>query len=92
MIEEGAAELVVAGNFPLGCLAVYLSMFHSLNHSDYDSLGCLTAFSAFSELYNLRLKASLEILRKEYPQSKIVYADYFGATMQFVRAPQDYGE
>lgn len=92
LIEQGAAEVGVGGLFPLGCSTVFLTLFRSSKELDYDSLGCLTAFNAFSELHNSRLKASLDIPRKEYPHSKIVYMDYFGATMRFIGDPQRYGE
>ena len=83
---------MVPGNFPLGCSAVYLTLFRSLNKTVYDSIGCLKAFNAFSELHNSRLQRSLETLRQKYPHTKIIYADYYGATMRFILEPERYGE
>ena len=83
---------MVPGNFPIGCSVIYLTMFQSTNKSDYDSIGCLKAFNAFSELHNSKLKRSLETLRLKYPHANIIYADYYGATMQFILAPERYGE
>ena len=92
LIEEGATDLVVPGLFPLGCAVIYLSKFQSPNKTDYDSFGCLKAFNAFTELHNSQLNRSLETLRHKYPHAKIIYADYYGATMQFIHAPERYGE
>ncbi|GMN43591.1 hypothetical protein TIFTF001_012789 [Ficus carica] len=91
LIEEGAVELVVPGNLPIGCITVYLTFFQSPNKTDYDSNGCLKAFNAFSELHNSRLKRALETLRQKYPHAKIIYADYYGAAMQFFHSPLEYG-
>lgn len=91
LIEEGAVELVVPGNFPLGCSATYLTFFQSSNTTDYDSNGCLKVFNNFSEFHNGRLKCALEKLRRKYRKAKIIYADYYGAAMQFINSPAQYG-
>lgn len=91
LIEDGAVELVVPGNFPLGCSAAYLTLFRSPSKVDYDSNGCLKAFNNFSEIHNGQLKHALEMLRRKYKNAKIIYADYYGATMQFINAPLRYG-
>ncbi|KAF8411028.1 hypothetical protein HHK36_003567 [Tetracentron sinense] len=92
LIEEGAVELVVPGNLPIGCSAVYLTLFPSPNKGDYDQRnGCLKAFNAFSRYHNAQLKLALEKLRQKYPHAKIVYADYYGAAMQFFHSPLHYG-
>ncbi|KAG2687783.1 hypothetical protein I3760_09G067200 [Carya illinoinensis] len=92
LIEEGAVALVVPGNLPIGCSAVYLTLFPSPRKEDYDKRnGCLKAFNAFAMYHNNQLKRSLETLRQKYPQAKIIYADYYGAAMQFFHAPRHYG-
>ncbi|GMN43593.1 hypothetical protein TIFTF001_012799 [Ficus carica] len=92
LIEQGAVELVVPGNFPIGCSAAYLTFFQIPNKTDYDSNGCLKAFNNFFEFHNGRLKCALEKLRRKYRNVKIIYADYYGATMQFVTSPLQYGD
>ncbi|PON99122.1 Lipase [Trema orientale] len=92
LIEEGAVELVVPGNLPIGCSVVYLTLFQSPNKTHYDpKSGCLKAFNAFSKFHNILLQRALEKLRLKYPHAKIIYADNYGATMRFVHAPLHYG-
>lgn len=85
-------ELVVPGNFPIGCSAVYLTLFQSLNEMDYDQNGCLKAPNAFARYHNTMLKAELHKLRQIYPHANIIYADYYGAAMRFYHAPGHYGQ
>ncbi|PHU19091.1 GDSL esterase/lipase [Capsicum chinense] len=91
LIEEGAVELIVPGNLPIGCSAVYLTLFGTPNKDAYDKNGCLKAYNAFSKYHNAKLKLAIEDLRKEYPQAKIIYADYYGAAKRFYHAPKHYG-
>ncbi|KAI6703649.1 hypothetical protein NL676_012785 [Syzygium grande] len=92
LIEEGAIELVVPGNFPLGCSVVYLALVESTNQSDYDPTnGCLKAYNSFSEYHNEHLKRELQVLREKYPHARIIYADYYGAAIPLYLAPKLYG-
>ncbi|KAJ7968682.1 GDSL esterase/lipase [Quillaja saponaria] len=91
LIEEGAVELVVPGNFPIGCSAVYLTIGQTFNKEAYDNNGCLKAFNAFAEYHNRQLKSGLEFLRKKNPHVNIIYADYYGAAKRFIHAPKHYG-
>ncbi|XWS19689.1 hypothetical protein CRYUN_Cryun31cG0037300 [Craigia yunnanensis] len=91
LIEEGAVELMVPGNLPIGCSAVYLTLFQSPNKADYDRHGCLKEFNAFAKNHNYQLKQALDTLRQKYPHAKIIYADYYGASMRFVHAPLHHG-
>ncbi|OMO65342.1 Lipase, GDSL [Corchorus olitorius] len=91
LIEEGAVELMVPGNLPIGCSAVYLTLFGSGNKTDYDRHGCLKAFNAFARYHNHQLKQALDSLRQKYPHTRIIYADYYGAAMRFVHAPLHHG-
>ncbi|KAL8468211.1 hypothetical protein ACS0TY_031447 [Phlomoides rotata] len=91
LIEEGALELVVPGNLPIGCISVYLTLFRTADTSAYDQNGCLKAYNAFSKYHNSQLKIAVEKLRQKYPHAKISYADYYGASKRFFHAPQHYG-
>ncbi|XP_047333244.1 GDSL esterase/lipase At5g45910-like [Impatiens glandulifera] len=92
LIEEGATELMVAGNLPIGCSTVYLTQFQSRNEEDYDQNGCLKAYNSFSQYHNSLLKSSLEKLRIKYhSMAKIIYADYYGASKPFSHKPKHYG-
>ncbi|KAG8385463.1 hypothetical protein BUALT_Bualt03G0047900 [Buddleja alternifolia] len=91
LIEEGAVELIVAGNLPIGCNSFYLTLFRTPNKAAYDQNGCLKAFNAFSKYHNSQLKIALEKLRQKYTHTRISYADYYGAAKKFFHAPQHYG-
>ncbi|PIN18847.1 Sinapine esterase [Handroanthus impetiginosus] len=91
LIEEGAVELVVPGNLPIGCNPVYLTLFRTTNKAAYDQHGCLKAYNAFSKYHNSQLKLALEKLRQKYPHANISYADYYGAAKRFFHAPLHYG-
>ncbi|GJT61772.1 GDSL esterase/lipase, partial [Tanacetum coccineum] len=92
VIEEGAKDVVVPGNFPVGCWAAYLTMFGTQNKSAYDGNGCLKAHNAFSKYHNAQLKLGLEQLRQKYPQARIMYADYYGAAKALFHTPGHLGE
>lgn len=91
LIKEGAMELVVPGNLPIGCSAVYLTLFGTPNKTAYDQNGCLKVYNGFSKYHNSQLQIALEKLRKEYPHAKIIYADYYGAAKRFFHSPKHYG-
>ncbi|XP_052202857.1 GDSL esterase/lipase At5g45910 [Diospyros lotus] len=91
LIEEGAAELAVPGNLPIGCSALYLTVFQSPNKADYDQNGCLKGYNSFSKYHNAQLKLALEKLRGKYPNARIIYADYYGAAKRFFHTPFHHG-
>lgn len=83
---------MVPGNLPIGCSAVYLTLFKSPDKANYDQRnGCLKAFNAFSKYHNKQLKSALEMLRLKYPFARIIYADYYAAAIRFFHAPHLYG-
>ncbi|KAK2984193.1 hypothetical protein RJ640_017306 [Escallonia rubra] len=91
MIEEGAVDLIVPGNLPIGCSAVYLTLFQTPDKVAYDQNGCLKAYNAFSKYHNAQLKLALEKLRQKYPQARLIYADYYAAAKRFFHTPQHDG-
>lgn len=92
LIEEGAVELVVAGNLPIGCNAVYLTLFQTSDRTAYDKNGCLKAHNAFSKYHNAQLKLALQNLQQKYPHARISYADYYGASKRFFHVPKHFGQ
>nr|KYP33687.1 GDSL esterase/lipase At5g45910 family [Cajanus cajan] len=91
LIEEGAVEIVVSGNFPIGCNTVVLTVVNSGNKDDYDQFGCLVAYNVFIKYYNWRLNQALETLRQNNNHVKIIYFDYYGDAKRLFEAPQQYG-
>lgn len=92
LIDEGAVELIVPGNLPIGCNSVYLTLFRTSDAAAYDKNGCLKAYNAFSKYHNSQLNIALEELRHKFPDARISYADYYGAAKRFFHAPKHYGE
>ncbi|KAK6932659.1 GDSL lipase/esterase, partial [Dillenia turbinata] len=91
LIEEGAVELMVPGNLPIGCSAVYLTLFQSPSRNAYNSNGCLKPYNSFAKYHNAQLKLALENLRQKYPHTRIIYADYYGAAARLFRKPRHFG-
>ena len=79
VISFGAARVVVPGNFPIGCLPIYLTTFHTNNSAAYDEFHCLKGLNNLSIYHNDQLKEAIEDLRKKNPNVIIVYSDYYNA-------------
>lgn len=96
VINLGATTVLVPGNFPIGCVPQYLAIFQSDGGggggSDYDQYGCLVWFNDFSQKHNQLLQQEVARLRSQNPGVKVIFADYFGAAMQFVQNPKNYGK
>ncbi|KAE9601400.1 hypothetical protein Lal_00023775 [Lupinus albus] len=88
LLEKGAKYLVVQGLPPTGCLtlAMYLA-----SPDDRDDIGCVNSANNQSYTHNLALQAKLDELRKQYPQSVILYADYWNAYRTIIKNPNQYG-
>ena len=80
VINMGAIRIVVPGNFPIGCMPIYLSLFEA--HQDprmrmYDELNCLKGLNEFARFHNEHLKEAMRELRKEHRNVAVVYGDYY---------------
>lgn len=84
LIELGATQIIIPGNFPIGCSPSYLSLFSVFGASDFDDWGCLKSYNAFAQHHNEQLQAAIEDLRKANMDVTIVYADYYGAFMHLL--------
>uniref|UniRef100_A0A0D9V3K4 GDSL esterase/lipase n=1 Tax=Leersia perrieri TaxID=77586 RepID=A0A0D9V3K4_9ORYZ len=91
VINLGAKTVLVPGNFPFGCAPVYLNAFKSDNSADYDATGCIAWFNDFSKKHNQALTQEVARLRSQNPGVTLIYADYYGAAMQFFQNPKNYG-
>jgi hypothetical protein len=69
----------------------YLKAYRTNNPTDYDEFHCLRWFNGFSQRHNQVLKQKINRLKSRNPGVKIIYADYYGAAMEFVRNPHRYG-
>ncbi|KAI3840445.1 hypothetical protein MKW92_020106 [Papaver armeniacum] len=91
VIKAGARHIVVPGNFPVGCIPIYLTSFHSQNRRAYDDMGCLLGLNEFARYHNNYLKGALQGLRQEFPNVVIVYGDYYNAFKSVLRRSRSLG-
>ncbi|KAF8730708.1 hypothetical protein HU200_016568 [Digitaria exilis] len=92
LIGLGAKTIMVPGNFPIGCVPTYLTLFQSNNPSDYDAFGCIRWLNDFAEEHNRALQLMLErIVPRNDPTVTVAYGDYYGAVLEITRSPQKHG-
>ncbi|XP_028766511.1 GDSL esterase/lipase At1g28590-like [Neltuma alba] len=91
LIDVGAKTLIVPGNFPIGCIPSYLTMYASKDKNEYDEAGCLKWLNNFAEYYNERLQAKLNQLQLLHPHAKISYADYYSSALPLYHFPTNFG-
>ncbi|XP_027172263.1 GDSL esterase/lipase At5g03980-like [Coffea eugenioides] len=92
VVRLGAVRVVVPGNFPIGCIPIYLTSFANPDPEAYDQMGCLREVNEFARYHNNYLQRALHSLRqklkRDNPNVVVVYADYYGALESVLaRAP-----
>lgn len=85
VITLGAVNVVVPGNFPIGCVPLYLVRFGINRSWMYDDLQCLKSFNDFSKFHNNQLQKAVWELQQEHPGVAIVYGDYYAALQWLIR-------
>lgn len=88
LLNKGAKYVLVQGLPPTGCLT--LSMYLA-PPEDRDDLGCVGSANKQSVLHNSIIQAKLDSFRKQFPQTVIVYADFWNAYSTVVRNANKYG-
>ncbi|KAI4977078.1 hypothetical protein ZWY2020_050685 [Hordeum vulgare] len=92
LIELGAADIVVPGTLPIGCIAVYLAILPSGDKSDYDERGCLKPLNGLAMYHNSLLQDRLNRVRARHgPAVRIMYADYYAHAIDMLRDPARFG-
>ncbi|XP_022946880.1 acetylajmalan esterase-like [Cucurbita moschata] len=86
VISYGATHVVVPGNFPIGCLPIYLTRFQTNDATAYDELHCLKDLNGLAIYHNDQIKQVIEVLKKENPHTVIVYGDYYNALLWILRS------
>ncbi|EFH49386.1 GDSL-motif lipase/hydrolase family protein, partial [Arabidopsis lyrata subsp. lyrata] len=86
VIRAGAVNVVVPGNFPVGCFPIYLTSFPVKDPKAYDDKGCLKHLNEFAMDHNNQLQGAIASLRKEFPGVAIVYGDYYNAFQYVLRS------
>ncbi|XP_006651411.2 GDSL esterase/lipase At1g28600-like [Oryza brachyantha] len=91
LIDLGAKTIVVPGNFPIGCVPRYLTIFQSTSSpKDYDAFGCIKWLNDFSVYHNRALKSMLHKIPRD-PTVTILYADYYNTALEITRHPIKHG-
>ncbi|KAK3161425.1 hypothetical protein QOZ80_1BG0076950 [Eleusine coracana subsp. coracana] len=90
LINLGAKTIMVPNNFPIGCVPAYLNGFGG-PEEPRDEHQCLRWFNDFSSRHNDALRGEVNRLKAKNPGVKLIYADYFGAAMEFVKTPAKFG-
>lgn len=85
VISYGATRVVVPGNFPIGCLPIYLTGFQTNDTTAYDELHCLKDLNGLATYHNDQIKEAIEVLKRENPHTMIVYGDYYNALLWILR-------
>ncbi|KAL3812864.1 hypothetical protein ACJIZ3_014132 [Penstemon smallii] len=85
VIKMGATRVILPGNAPLGCYPFILNELASVNSADYDDMGCLKSVNDLIILKNKDLQQAIEGLRKEFPSTFIMYADFYNSEISLIR-------
>ncbi|KAM3348031.1 hypothetical protein ACQJBY_021751 [Aegilops geniculata] len=91
LIAEGAVDLVVPGVLPIGCFPVYLSIFRKQPEMYGGKSGCIKDLNTLSWVHNVALQRKIVELRKKHADVRIMYADYYTPTIQFVLHAEKWG-
>ncbi|KAL2895765.1 hypothetical protein RDABS01_000763 [Bienertia sinuspersici] len=79
VIQHGATQVVIPGNFPIGCMPIYLANFETNDISMYDKLHCLKELNEFAKFQNKILQQTIIQMQINHPKATIIYGDYFSA-------------
>ncbi|CAH8340631.1 unnamed protein product [Eruca vesicaria subsp. sativa] len=88
LLNKGVRHMVVQGHPATGCLTLAMSL---AAEDDRDYLGCVQSVNNQSYTHNLALQYKLKQLRIKYPNTTIVYADYWNAYREVIKNPNKYG-
>ncbi|KAL2490458.1 GDSL esterase/lipase [Abeliophyllum distichum] len=92
VIGFGATQGVVPGNFPIGCLPIYLTRFQTDDLTAYDEIfHCLKDLNSFSIYHNERLQQVIEELKIGHPNTTIIYVDYYNAFLWVLSRARFFG-
>ncbi|KAK9757238.1 hypothetical protein RND81_01G150900 [Saponaria officinalis] len=88
ILKKGAKYVVVQGLPPTGCLTLAMLL---APPDDRDELGCVKSQNILSSKHNTLLQAEIQGLRRQFPKSVIVYADYYNAYRDIMKNRTKYG-
>jgi hypothetical protein len=93
LVEEGARYMVVSGTLPVGCLPMALTKYGKGNATEYDRrTGCLRRLNGLAQYHNWMLREAVGRMRRKYPTTKLVYADFYRPVARLLRRPAKFGQ
>ncbi|KAK4388008.1 Acetylajmalan esterase [Sesamum angolense] len=90
LIQLGASQVVVPGNFPR-CFPAFLAVAKKNRLTVYDDFGCVKSVNNLTSYENDDLQGALNSLRIEFPNTVILYADYYNAFLSVLRQAAIFG-
>ncbi|KAL0320904.1 UNVERIFIED_CONTAM: GDSL esterase/lipase [Sesamum radiatum] len=91
VLSFGATRVVVPGNFPIGCLPIYKTAFHTNTLAAYDENQCLKQLNDFAMYHNEQLQQAIQKLQQEHPNAVIIYADNYNAYQHLLHFGKSHG-
>ncbi|MCO5564812.1 hypothetical protein L7F22_018480 [Adiantum nelumboides] len=81
LVAVNVKRIVVQGQFPMGCLPIYLTTLQSMPH---DAHGCIAAVTALSDQHNQLLKQAIASASSNHPDAQIVFFDTSAAYLHIL--------
>lgn len=88
MLNKGHKYIVIQGLSATGCTTFSFTL---ASPQDRDKNGCVSTMNKLAHHHNAALKTELKNLRKKYPQSVLVYADFYKSHLKMIKNPRKYG-
>lgn len=81
ILNSGVKKMVVQGQFPMGCLSIYLKV---LGNTQHDEHGCVAAVTSLSDKHNQLLKEVIANAAKNHLDAEIIYFDTSAAYLHIL--------
>ncbi|KAL3381870.1 hypothetical protein AABB24_001791 [Solanum stoloniferum] len=91
VINFGATRIIVPGNFPIGCVPIFLTRFMTDNSNAYDDYHCLKDLNSLSIFFNNHLQQAIDEMKKKHPNITLIYGDYYNAYMWLLQNAVTFG-
>ncbi|KAH7292882.1 hypothetical protein KP509_28G002400 [Ceratopteris richardii] len=88
VLDSCVKKVVVQGQFPMGCIAIYLNLLN--NTQPADSNGCISSVMAISNQQNLMLRDVTDSVQRMHPDANIVFFDTTKAYLHILQDPSAY--
>ncbi|MCO5592898.1 hypothetical protein L7F22_046902 [Adiantum nelumboides] len=87
LLELGVKHIVVQGQFPMGCISLYLKTLHG---TKTDKHGCIESVMRISDHHNHMLKDVVHHLAKKHKHAHIVFFDTTAAYLHILKHASQY--